>query len=177
MKLLLALVGFLVLTIFSLPFLVAAVIATHPWMVVGMLTGPVQVIDPALPAPPLDADSDVVRIAQRWVGVPYLFGGCTTGGIDCSCLVQRVYQAVGRSLPRTAAEQYAATARLNRDQLEPGDLVFFANTYMPGISHVGIYVGGGQQINAPAEGLLVSIQPVFEGYWGAHYLGAGRVRR
>ena len=57
------------------------------------------------------------------------------------------------------------------------DLVFFANTYMPGISHVGIYLGAGQQINAPSEGQPVSVQSVFDGYWGAHYAGAGRVVR
>jgi cell wall-associated NlpC family hydrolase len=95
--------------------------------------------------------------------------------VDCSCLVELVYQHLGINLPRTAADQYAATSRLTRDQLQPGDLVFFANTYMPGISHVGIYIGNDQQINAPTEGQPVSVQPVFEGYWGAHYAGAGRV--
>ena len=59
----------------------------------------------------------------------------------------------------------------------PGDLVFFVNTYMPGISHVGIYLGGGQQINAPTEGQRVSIQPVFTGYWGDHSAGGGRAQR
>jgi cell wall-associated NlpC family hydrolase len=118
---------------------------------------------------------NVVELADEWIGVPYVFGGCSTHGVDCSCLVQLVYQKVGVNLPRTAAEQYAATTRVTRDQLQPGDLVFFANTYMPGISHVGIYIGGGQQINAPTDGQLASIQPVFEGYWGAHYAGAGRV--
>jgi cell wall-associated NlpC family hydrolase len=115
----------------------------------------------------------VVQLAEQWIGVPYVFGGCSTRGVDCSCLVQQV----GISLPRTAAEQYAASTHVSTDQLQPGDLVFFANTYMPGISHVGIYLGGGQQINAPTDGQLVSVQPVFDGYWGAHYAGAGRVKR
>jgi cell wall-associated NlpC family hydrolase len=118
-----------------------------------------------------------VQLAEQWIGVPYVFGGCSTRGVDCSCLVQLVYQRLGISLPRTAAEQYAASSRVNIDQLQPGDLVFFANTYMPGFSHVGIYLGGGQQINAPTDGQLVSVQPVFDGYWGAHYAGAGRVKR
>ena len=117
----------------------------------------------------------VTQVAQQWLGVPYVFGGCSTRGVDCSCLVELVYQRLGINLPRTAAEQFAATGRLNREQLQPGDLVFFANTYMPGISHVGIYIGNGQQINAPTEGQVVSIQPVFDGYWGAHYAGGGRV--
>lgn len=125
----------------------------------------------------LTAPSTVVKIAESWLGVRYVFGGCSRTGVDCSCLVQLVYKSAGVLLPRTAAEQYTVTARLSRDELQPGDLVFFANTYMPGISHVGIYIGGGRQINAPDEGQVVSIQPVFEGYWGAHYIGAGRVSR
>jgi cell wall-associated NlpC family hydrolase len=69
--------------------------------------------------------------------------------------------------------------RVPLEQLQPGDLVFFARTYADPhdwITHVGIYVGGGLQINAPTEGQVVSIQPVFSGFWGAHYAGAGRVR-
>jgi cell wall-associated NlpC family hydrolase len=120
---------------------------------------------------------EVVQTAEHWLGVPYMFGGCSARGVDCSCLVQLVFRNLGINLPRTAAEQFAATARVAREALRPGDLVFFANTYMPGISHVGIYIGGGQQINAPAEGQLVSVQPVFEGYWGAHFVGGGRVNR
>jgi hypothetical protein len=118
---------------------------------------------------------DAVQAAERWLGVPYVFGGYSTTGVDCSCLVQLVFRGLGINLPRTAAEQFASTARVAREELQPGDLVFFANTYMPGISHVGIYIGGGQQINAPTEGQRVSVQPVFDGYWGAHYIGAGRV--
>ena len=124
-----------------------------------------------------EAAQTVLQVAQQWIGVPYVFGGCSTHGVDCSCLVQLVFQKLGITLPRTAEEQYAATTRLSIDQLQPGDLVFFANTYMPGISHVGIYIGGGQQINAPTEGQLVSVQSVFDGYWGAHYAGAVRVKR
>jgi cell wall-associated NlpC family hydrolase len=120
---------------------------------------------------------DVVQAAQRWLDVPYVFGGCSTSGVDCSCLVQLVFRGLGINLPRTAAEQFAATARVGPEALQPGDLVFFANTYMPGISHVGIYIGGGRQINAPTEGQRVSVQPVFDGYWGAHFVAGGRVSR
>jgi hypothetical protein len=120
---------------------------------------------------------NAVQTAERWLGVPYVFGGCSARGVDCSCLVQLVFRSLGVHLPRTAAEQFAATARVARDALQPGDLVFFANTYMPGISHVGIYIGAGQQINAPTEGQRVSIQPVFDGYWGSHFVSGGRVIR
>jgi cell wall-associated NlpC family hydrolase len=117
----------------------------------------------------------VVEAAQRWLGVAYVFGGCSASGVDCSCLVQLVFRGLGINLPRTALEQFAATSRVAREALQAGDLVFFANTYMPGISHVGIYIGGGQQINAPTEGQVVSVQPVFDGYWGAHFVAGGRV--
>jgi cell wall-associated NlpC family hydrolase len=133
-----------------------------------------------LPAPttgvPFNADLDprIVQLAQTWVGVPYLFGGCSRGGVDCSCLVQHVYAAVGVHLPRVAVDQFNATIAVRDPQ--PGDLVFFANTYEPGISHVGIYIGNGLQINAPTTGEVVSIAPVFTGYWGSHFAGARRVR-
>ena len=68
--------------------------------------------------------------------------------------------------------------RVTQDQLQPGDLVFFARTYADPhdwVTHVGIYIGDGLQINAPTEGQVVSIQPVFSGFWGAHYAGGGRV--
>ena len=121
-----------------------------------------------------DLDSRIVQLAQAWLGVPYLFGGCSRGGVDCSCLVQNVYAAVGVHLPRVAVDQFNATIAVPDPQ--PGDLVFFANTYEPGISHVGIYIGNGLQINAPTTGEVVSIAPVFTGYWGTHYAGARRVR-
>jgi cell wall-associated NlpC family hydrolase len=108
-----------------------------------------------------------------------VFGGTDPAiGLDCSGLVQLAFRKVGVALPRTAQLQYNATTRVSRDELQPGDLVFFARTYADPhdwITHVGIYVGDGQQINAPTEGQEVSIQPVFSGYWGAHFAGGGRV--
>jgi peptidoglycan DL-endopeptidase CwlO len=103
-----------------------------------------------------------------------MFGGCSSTGVDCSCLVQKVYAAAGIHLPRVAIDQFNATVPVSDPQ--PGDLVFFANRYEPGISHVGIYIGDGMQINAPTTGQLVSVAAVFTGYWGSHYAGARRVR-
>jgi cell wall-associated NlpC family hydrolase len=130
--------------------------------------------------PPAATGDQLVEVARRYLGVPYVFGGSNPAtGLDCSGLVQLVFRQVGISLPRTAQLQYEATARVPQDQLQPGDLVFFARTYADPrdwITHVGIYLGGGLQINAPTEGQVVSIQPVFSGFWGAHYAGAGRAR-
>ncbi len=120
-----------------------------------------------------DLAKRVIGLAETWLGVPYVFGGCSRAGVDCSCLVQNVYAAVGIRIPRVAVDQFNATAPTSDPQ--PGDLVFFANTYQPGISHVGIYIGNGRQINAPTTGQVVSVAPVHTGYWGAHYAGARRV--
>lgn len=123
---------------------------------------------------------DVVEIARRYLGVPYVFGGGNPAvGLDCSGLVQLVFRQLHVALPHNAQAQYNLTARIEPDQLQPGDLVFFARTYPNShdwITHVGIYVGGGQQINAPTEGMSVSTQPVFSGFWGSHFAGGGRVR-
>ena len=135
-------------------------------------TGPVPVDQPL-------AGSRAIDVARRYLGVRYLFGGTDPAiGLDCSGLVQLVFRQLGMALPRTAQLQYEATARVTPDQLQPGDLVFFARTYPDPhdwITHVGIYIGGGQQINAPTEGQVVSIQPVFGGFWGAHFASGGRV--
>jgi cell wall-associated NlpC family hydrolase len=137
---------------------------------------PLPFVEPAGPA-----RADVVDVARRYLGVPYVFGGTNPAvGLDCSGLVQLAYRQVGVQLPRTAQQQYDATTRVAREDLQPGDLVFFARTYADArawITHVGIYVGGGQQINAPTTGQVVAIQPVFSGFWGAHYTSGGRVRR
>ncbi|GAC1323472.1 MAG: hypothetical protein NVSMB2_21210 [Chloroflexota bacterium] len=128
-------------------------------------------------APPMNAAVDVGR---HYLGVPYVFGGTNPAvGLDCSGLVQLVFRQLGVVLPRTAQAQFDATARVAVDDLQPGDLVFFARTYVDPhdwITHVGIYLGNGLQLNAPTEGQVVSIQPVFTGYWGAHFAAGGRIR-
>jgi len=133
---------------------------------------------PVAPRSPDGGEALIVDIAHRYLGIPYVFGGTDPRrGLDCSGLVQLVFHQVGINLPRTAQQQFDATPRIPRDQLQPGDLVFFARTYAntnDWITHVGIYIGNGQQINAPTEGQSVSIQPVFTGFWGSHFAGGGR---
>ena len=166
--------------------LLPGVLLEFPWMVGKALTGgsPAVVTAPnPLAAPmPLPAGapvSGVIPIAETWLGVPYLFGGCSRQGVDCSCFTELVFAAIGVSLPRTAQAQWNATTRVDQSDLQPGDLVFFAHTYpsVDTITHVGIYLGGGMQINAPDTSQVVSIQPVFTGFWGAHFAGGGRPRR
>lgn len=163
--------------------LVPAVLLEFPWMVGKALTGGSPAVvtapNPPLPLPPSAPVSGVIAAAETWLGVPYVFGGCSRQGVDCSCFTQLAFAAIGINLPRTAQAQWNATARVDRADLQPGDLVFFAHTYpsVDAITHVGIYLGGGTQINAPDTGQVVSIQPVFTGFWGAHFAGGGRPRR
>lgn len=120
----------------------------------------------------------VVELARSQIRMPYIFGAeSPQAGFDCSGLVQWVYAQVGITLPRTAQAQFDATSRLSQDQLQAGDLVFFSNTYPSPdfITHVGIYVGGGQMVNAENPNDGVQEMPVFTGYWLAHYAGGGRV--
>ena len=115
----------------------------------------------------------ILRAAYSMLGVPYVFGGMSPGGFDCSGFVCYVFRQAGISLPRMADLQFDAVQRISRSNLQTGDLVFF-QTYAPGASHVGIYVGDGKFIHASSS-KGISVAEVFTGYWGARYLGAGRV--
>ena len=115
---------------------------------------------------------NILKTAFSMLGVPYSFGGMSPGGFDCSGFVCYVYGKAGISLPRMADSQYYSLTHIPRANLQSGDLVFF-ETYCPGPSHVGIYIGDGKFIHASSsKGITVS--EVFTGYWGARYLGAGR---
>lgn len=111
--------------------------------------------DPALGSTPATA----IAFAASQLGVPYLWGGTGDGGYDCSGLVQAAYRAAGVALPRVAQTQFDAGPRVTAGaDVEPGDLVFFG-TSVRDVSHVGIYVGGGDMIDAPHTGTVVRVQP------------------
>ncbi len=110
------------------------------------------------PAPPASTlGGKAVAIAEQYLGVPYVWGGASPSGFDCSGLVMYVYAQLGVSLPHNAAAQYAATTPVSVSDLQPGDLVFFY-----GFGHVGIYVGNGTMINAPHTGTVVSFASIHD---------------
>ncbi len=115
----------------------------------------------------------IVATAQKYLGVPYVWGGTSPRGFDCSGLVQYVCRQNGISLPRTAASQRNAGRYVSRADLQPGDLVFFKSGGR--ISHVGIYIGGGNMIHAPQTGDVVKVSSINSTYRVNGYAGAVRV--
>lgn len=115
----------------------------------------------------------VLNYAAQFLGVPYVYGGSTPSGFDCSGFTSYVFKNTVGSIPRVAQAQYDATSRVSRDDLLPGDLVFFGSS-TSSISHVGIYVGSNQFIHAPSTGDVVKYSSL-TGSYATRYQGAGRV--
>lgn len=126
-------------------------------------------------APSNVSGAAILAEAKKYLGTPYVFGGASPSGFDCSGFVYYVLKQLGFSPYRTPADQYKQGTSVSKDQLKPGDIVFFANTYASGISHVGIYAGNGQFIHAPNSRSTVSYSDLTSGYWANHYYGARRM--
>ena len=120
------------------------------------------------------AQGGIVGTARSRLGCAYRMGASGPTVFDCSGFTSWVYSKNGKSLPRTAAGQYSGTSRVSKSGLTAGDLVFFAGTYKSGISHVGIYIGGGQFVHAANSKTGVVVSSLNSGYYSAHYAGAGR---
>jgi cell wall-associated NlpC family hydrolase len=114
----------------------------------------------------------IVNYAEQFLGTPYVWGGTSPSGFDCSGFVQYVYRHFGISLSRTSEQQYYNGVYVPRSDLQPGDLVFF-HTYSSDASHVGIYIGNNTMINSSNGG--VSYDDMTNAYWAPRYLGARRV--
>lgn len=115
----------------------------------------------------------IISLAKDYMGVPYVFGGTTPYGFDCSGYVQYVFAKAGISIPRTADTQYDFGKPIATTDLVEGDCVFF-ETYLPGASHVGIYLGDNKFIHASSSG-GVRINSLTQPYYSAHYIGARRM--
>ena len=119
-------------------------------------------------APP-NMHGGIVGIAMRYLGVPYRWGGASPSGFDCSGLVQYAYAQLGISVPHSTYALWPMGTAISRDQLQPGDLVFFN-----GLGHMGIYIGNNQMIHAPHTGDVVKISSL-TGWYSTTYMGARRI--
>jgi cell wall-associated NlpC family hydrolase len=107
---------------------------------------------------------------MQYLGVPYVWGGASPSGFDCSGFSMYVYAQLGVSLPHHAASQYGMGTPVSKDQLQAGDLVFFN-----GLGHMGIYIGGGQFIHAPHTGDVVKISSLSDSWYARTWVGARRL--
>jgi N-acetylmuramoyl-L-alanine amidase len=140
---------------------------------------------PSGPAPQLASASGeggsemgraIVKTAMQQLGADYVHGAASPGeGFDCSGLVSWVLEQHGISAARTCEDLFRQGRPVSRDNLEPGDIVFFEHTYRPGISHVGIYLGAGKFIHAANPGTGVKITDLDESYYASRYVGARRM--
>ena len=121
-----------------------------------------------------DPGSEVADLAQQYVGSPYRWGGTSPAGFDCTGFVMWVYSQFGVSMPHSEAGQLASGERVDANDLRPGDVLVFANTYRRGLSHVGIYLGDGRFVHAVDEAHGVQVSPLWDSYWAPRFVGASR---
>jgi hypothetical protein len=150
------------------------------------IRNPREPLRPVIPKEPVDkvppgtgrGDRDMgaiaARTAERFVGIPYRWGGeNVVDGMDCSGFVRAVYNLCGLNIPRTSREQYRAGESVAKGDLQDGDLVFFGSSESS-INHVGIYVGNGRFVHAPRRGEEIRVASVDESYFEKRYVGARR---
>jgi cell wall-associated NlpC family hydrolase len=128
---------------------------------------------PGEPATTVDRGTALLRVAESRIGTPYRYGGAGPDAFDCSGLVAYAHRALGVTVPRTAAEQFAAATPVPRHELRPGDLVFFRLSGRQ-VSHVGIYAGGERFVHAPQSGGHVRVASLDEELFRRGFAGAGR---
>ncbi len=138
----------------------AAASRSHAQLLEAAPISPSDSGDSLIPAAAPSQYGGVVGIAMQYLGIPYVWGGSTPAGFDCSGFVAYVYAQVGVSLPHHAASMYSYGTAVSQSDLQPGDLVFFS-----GLGHVGIYVGGGQYIHSPHTGDVVKISSIYRSGW------------
>lgn len=115
----------------------------------------------------------VISYAATFLGTPYVYGGSTPSGFDCSGFTSYVYKNTVRSIPRTSTSQYTGLTQISKSDLMPADLVFFGSN--GSVSHVGIYVGDGKFIHSPHSGSSVKYDSLSSGNYSRRYIGATRV--
>lgn len=136
-----------------------------------MISNPVNQVSGASSA----TGAQILAKATEYLGTPYVYGGASPSGFDCSGFVYYVYGTFGISVGRTPDAQHSAGTTVDKANLQPGDIVLFANTYSSGISHSGIYAGNGQFIHSPNSRSTVSYSDLTSGYWSEHFYCGVRV--
>ena len=118
---------------------------------------------------------NIVQTAGRFIGTPYRWGGeSARRGFDCSGLTMTVYRLNGLDLPRNSRAQFRSGTSIRKEDLQEGDLVFFATDGLKRVSHVGVYTGGGRFIHAPGQGKRIRVASLSNGYFNRRYIGARR---
>lgn len=119
---------------------------------------------------------EILDYADQFLGVKYVYGGSSPSGFDCSGFTKYVFAHFDISLARTSSSQYSSSVKkIERSELQPGDLVFFCSSSSSSISHVGIYAGNNQFIHSPSPGKVVQYDDMSSGYYDKYYVGAGTV--
>ncbi|MDQ6603931.1 MAG: C40 family peptidase [Chloroflexota bacterium] len=128
------------------------------------------------PATATSLGGKIVAEAMKYVGYPYVWAGASPSGFDCSGFVMYIAQKVaGQSISHSIGQQASSGQYVAKENLQPGDLVFFANTYTAGLSHAGIYIGNGRFVHAENEGTGVVVSNISGGYYGPKYYTARRL--
>lgn len=119
--------------------------------------------------------NEIVEYAKTFIGTPYVYGGTSPSGFDCSGFVYYIYKNFGVTLNRVANDQSKNGYIVEKSDLQPGDIVLFSRTLDGYITHVGIYVGDGKFIHSPQTGKTVEIVSMSNGYYNYGYVGARRI--
>ena len=134
-----------------------------------LVTGLFGSVSAAQAAPAEGLGSRVVSVAYKYNGYRYRYGGSSPAGFDCSGFVYYVYKQAGYTIGRDTNAQYNSGTRVSFNNLQPGDIVLFSNTYRRGLSHAAIYIGGGKIIHAVNESVGVTVSNLNSSYWRSHF--------
>ena len=132
--------------------------------------------EPVVRSSSTDTGARIVSIGMQYVGYRYVWGGTTPSGFDCSGFLYYVYNKAGVRMPRDMASQLNSSPRVSSSDLQPGDLLFWSNTYKRGLSHAGIYIGNGKFVHAENERTGVVVSSMNTTYWASRFTAAVRPR-